>query len=73
MEYALERSVLRIADYPQLADIAWNRQGEFISARDAFQLYERNWRFVRTAALDPKERLLIERLAREFGGGLINA
>ena len=73
LEEVLDRSVIRIADYPQLAEIAWNRSGEFISADEAFRLYERNWRFLRGADLQPRERELIDRLAQEFGGGLINA
>ena len=69
----LERLVIRIEDYPALADIAWNRVEEYIPAREAFALYERNWRFVDPASLEPRERALIARLAERFAGGLINA
>lgn len=73
LEQALDRIVVRIADYPQLEDLAWNRTDRFIRAEEAFQLYERNWRFVEPARLEPHERDLIEHLKREFGRGEINA
>lgn len=73
LDTALERMVVRIRDYDQLRDLAWNRTDEFIPAKEAFQLYERNWRLIEPAALTPKERALIEHLKAEFGGGLINA
>jgi hypothetical protein len=68
----LDRLVIRIADYPQLRDLAWNRADGFIAAREAFQLYERNWRHVDVGRLDADERALLERLTAEFGGGVIN-
>jgi hypothetical protein len=70
---ALDRTVVRVHDYPQLADLAWNQSDEFMPAREAFQLYERNWRFVDANALLPGERRLIERLKAEFGSGVMNA
>jgi hypothetical protein len=70
---ALDRTVIRVEDYPQLADLVWNRSDEFIPAREAFQLYERNWRLVDANALVPGERRLIERLKAEFGSGVMNA
>jgi hypothetical protein len=70
---ALDRAVIRVSDYPQLADLAWNRNDEFIAAREAFQLYERNWRFVDMKSLTPRETQLIDRLKLEFGAGVINA
>ncbi|MDZ7644056.1 MAG: hypothetical protein U5K76_07470 [Woeseiaceae bacterium] len=73
LDTALDRVVLRIRDYPQLSDLAWNRTDEFIPANEAFRLYERNWRFVELDRLDGRERKLIDRLASEYGGGVINA
>lgn len=73
LEAALDRVVVRVADYPQLQDLAWNRVDEYIPAKEAFQLYERNWRFIETDRLDAHEHELIERLKTEFGGGVINA
>lgn len=73
LDEALDRTVVRVNDYPRLSDLTWNRSDGFIAAREAFQLYERNWRFIDVAGLDPGERRLIERLKAEFGAGVINA
>lgn len=73
LDAALDQMVVRLADYPQLRDLAWNRADELIPAKEAFQLYERNWRFIEPARLDARERALIERLKAEFGRGVINA
>jgi hypothetical protein len=73
LDDALNRALIRIRDYPQLAGLAWNRSDEYISAREAFSLYERNWRFVDVKALGPDERRLLDRLKSEFGAGVINA
>ncbi len=68
----LDRLLVRVADYPQLRDLAWNRSDELIPAAEAFALYERNWRFVDAARLNESERELIDRLKAEFGNGVIN-
>jgi hypothetical protein len=68
----LDRMLVRVADYPQLRDLAWNRSDQLIPAREAFALYERNWRFVEANRLDEAERALIERLKAQFGSGVIN-
>jgi hypothetical protein len=69
----LDRAVVRLTDYPQLRDLAWNRVDDFIPAKEAFQLYERNWRLLDLALLDERERELIARLKAEFGNDEINA
>jgi hypothetical protein len=43
-----------------------------IPAREAFRHYENNWRFIRGAPMDARERKLLERLKRDYGRGLIN-
>lgn len=73
LDRALEQAVVRLADYPQLRDLAWNRSDALIPAREAFQLYERNWRLLDQRALDERERELIARLKTEFGNDEINA
>jgi len=40
-----------------------------VTPEDALGLYERNWRHVDTAALDPAERALVNALAQHLGGG----
>lgn len=73
LEAALDALIVHLPDYPQLRDLAWNRTDEYIPAREAFQLYERNWRFVAPGRLESEERALIDRLKARFGGGVINA
>lgn len=73
LDAALGGLVVRLADYPQLRDLAWNRVDELIPAREAFQLYERNWRLLDPSTLDERERALIAHLKTEFGNEEINA
>jgi hypothetical protein len=73
LEAFLDQVVIRLADYPALQDIAWNRAEDFIPAREAFGLYERNWRFVDRGRLDEREHALIRRLADQYGAGVIHA
>jgi len=73
LDRLLDEEVVRVADYPALSDIAWNLNVEILPARDAFGLYERNWRFVDEKRLDAAERALIARLADRFGAGIIHA
>ena len=68
----LDLLLVRISDYSQLQDLAWNRSGDLIPAKEAFSLYERNWRFIDVGRLDENERALIERLKTEFGNRVIN-
>ena len=61
---------IRLADYPQLKKLAWQLHGvATVTPEDALGLYERNWRHVDTAALDPAERALVNALAEHLGGG----
>ena len=72
LEAALDRALVRLADYPQLRDIAWNRNEPYLPAAEAFALYERNWRFVDPDRMTVAERALLARLTDEFGNGVIN-
>ena len=61
---------IRLADYPQLKKLAWQLHGvKTLTPEGALGLYERNWRHVDTAALDPDERTLVNALAQHRGGG----
>jgi hypothetical protein len=73
LDRLLDQAVVRIADYPFLKQIAWNRTDEYVPAKDALGLYERNWRFVDPAVLDTRERQLIDDLKQRFGGGILHA
>lgn len=73
LERLLDEAIIHVADYPMLADLAWNRADSYIPAREAFALYERNWRFVDLRKLAGDERTLIKRLAARYGNGIIHA
>lgn len=61
---------IRIADYPQLKRLAWQLHGVTdVSPEAALGLYERNWRHIDVAALEPAERALVTGLVRQLGGG----
>ena len=61
---------IRLADYPQLKKLAWQLHGvATLTPEDALGLYERNWRHVDTAALNPDERTLVNALAQHLRGG----
>ena len=60
---------IRLADYPQLKQLAWQVQGAGeLTPREAFGIYERNRRHLDEAELLPRERNLIEALAQVFAG-----
>lgn len=62
-----------IGEFPQLRLIAWNRNPhDTITAEEAFDLYERNWRFVDEIAMPPHERAVVDRLTREYGHGILH-
>jgi len=62
-------AVVRIADYPQLKRLTWNVHGvDALSPRDAWAIYERNWRHVDETALDARERALVDALRLAFSG-----
>ena len=62
-----------VATYPSLELLCWNLAAPRVTRRDAFAIYERNWRWIDAANTPPHERAFIDSLAAEFGGGLINA
>lgn len=65
--------MVRIADYPQLALICWNRdKGAQIDEAEALALYERNWHLVDREAMGPDEEALLTRLTEDFGHGVLN-
>ncbi|MBI5276562.1 MAG: helix-turn-helix domain-containing protein [Burkholderiales bacterium] len=61
---------IRLADYPQLRQLAWQLEGvEELEPQEALALYERNWRHVDRASLSASERALIQALSATLGGG----
>lgn len=61
---------VRIGDHPQLRLIAWQLgEDTDITEADALQLYERNWRHVDHAAMQPRERQFLQHLVDTWGHG----
>jgi hypothetical protein len=68
----LANTIVDAERYENLKLLRWNRSGRYLTDREAFGLYERNWRLVDTAHLDEEERSLINKLARKYGNGVLN-
>lgn len=59
---------IRIADYKQLKKLAWQlKDTKELSAVEALNLYERNWRHIDLKKIDKKEEKLIRALLKAFG------
>ena len=60
---------IRLIDYPQLKQLAWQVQGaDALSPKEACDIYERNWRHLDEQALTVSEQHLIDALQMAFGG-----
>lgn len=58
---------IRLADYPQLKQLAWQLQGtDELKPVEALGIYERNWRHIDMSVLEPRERNLIDALRLVF-------
>ena len=54
---------VRLADYPQLKQLAWHVQGiDALTPAEALGIYERNWRHIDVSALQPHEQQLVDAL-----------
>lgn len=62
-----------VESYPNLRLLCWSLAEPRLTRREAFAIYERNWRWIDVAGTPAHEREFIASLAAEFGGGLINA
>lgn len=60
---------IRLTDYPQLKQLAWQVHGETLSPVEAWDIYERNWRHMDKQALIEYERQLIDALRLAFEAG----
>jgi hypothetical protein len=68
-----DKDEVDLAKAPVLRSLLWTgRERARIPAREAFRHYENNWRQVRSAPMGAGEKKLLERLARDYGRGLIN-
>jgi transcriptional regulator with XRE-family HTH domain len=58
---------IHIKSYPQLMRLAWHVHGvDYLTPKEALGIYERNWRHMDTAVLEPAEQELIEGLRLVF-------
>lgn len=54
---------VRLSDYPQLKQLAWQVHGvDELTPAEALSIYERNWRHIDVAALQPHEQQLVDAL-----------
>lgn len=61
---------IRLADYPQLKQLAWQVHGtDALTPAEALGIYERNWRHLDAAAMEPRERHLVDALRLALGEG----
>lgn len=59
---------IRLADYPQLKKLAWQiKDTTEVTAEEALDLYERNWRHIDRDKLSAREQHLIEALLAKLG------
>ena len=68
----LRETIVDARHFPNLQLLMWNRADFLLTDRDAFGLYERNWRFVDRKRLTRQELALIRRLAAKYGNGVLN-
>lgn len=59
---------IRLADYPELQKLAWHvREAEYLTAREALDIYERNQRHLEPNAMTDEEAQLLDALRTAFG------
>jgi len=64
--------MVRLDDYPQLRQLAWNRPaGAMLDDTEALALIEAQWRLLDANSLTAEEWALIDRLRREVGAGVL--
>jgi hypothetical protein len=61
-----------VDEYPQLSMLCWNRKARVADEAEILQLYETCWRFIDKNTLTDSEAELINRLAAEYGNGVLN-
>lgn len=58
------------AEFPELAKLVWNRDpSRPVDEKEAYALYDRNWRFVDTEHMDARELALVQELDQRYGNG----
>lgn len=60
---------IKLSDFPQLKFLAWQLQKvEFLTPKEAWDIYQRNWRHVEEEQLEDDESRLIQQLKTVFEG-----
>ena len=67
LEKFLADEIVEVKIYPNLGFLCWKRIDPYLTAKDAFGLYERNKRFVDTKNMTEGERSLIRKLTQRWG------
>jgi hypothetical protein len=63
-------ATVRLGDYPQLRQIAWQLSEDTeLAETEALQLYERNWRHLDHDAMWPREQKFVQHLADTYSHG----
>jgi hypothetical protein len=61
---------IKLADYPQLKQLAWHIHGlDALTPIEAFGIYDRNWRHLDQTILADHEKALIDALKRADAAG----
>ena len=67
---ALLPTAIKLADYPQLKQLAWHIPGaRTLTPGEALNLYERNWRHIDREKMAPREASLLDALVQHIGKG----
>ena len=62
---------IRIADYPLLKLVCWNRAAEGrVSRAEALALYERNWRHINDQSMTAAEQKFFDDIVANEGAGV---
>ncbi len=67
----VDKEIVDVRNYPTLKLLCWNRDQSFVTRKEAFQVYEGNWRHVDESKMDQGEHNLLATLKNEFGQGVI--
>jgi hypothetical protein len=68
----LNHEMIEVSDFANLNMLCWNRHNRYLSRKDAFDIYERNWRHVEESRMAAAERHLLHELTVEYGKGVLN-
>ena len=68
----LDEKLVDTTAFENLAALCWNRHERYLNAKEAFRLYERNWRLVDVRRMKLAERALVDRLQARYGNGVLN-